>query len=78
MHLTLEEAYKILNLSPKATEEEVKKAYKRLALKTHPGLSLQLKILHNLFNSDLSLSRNTDKNPNDPEANKKFLAVISI
>ena len=29
-------AYKVLEISPDATDEEVKKAYKRLAIKHHP------------------------------------------
>ena len=33
---TLEEAYKVLELTPDATDEEVKKAYRKLALKHHP------------------------------------------
>lgn len=33
---TLEEAYKVLELSPDATDDEVKKAYRKLALKHHP------------------------------------------
>lgn len=32
----LEAAYRVLEISPNATDEEVKKAYKRLALKYHP------------------------------------------
>lgn len=33
---TLEEAYKVLGISPDVTDEEVKKAYRRMALKYHP------------------------------------------
>lgn len=32
----LESAYKVLGISPSATDDEVKKAYRRLALKHHP------------------------------------------
>jgi len=32
----LEDAYKVLEISPEATDEEVKKAYKKMALKHHP------------------------------------------
>ena len=33
---TLEEAYKVLGVSPQATDDELKKAYRRLALEHHP------------------------------------------
>lgn len=33
---TLEEAYKVLELTPDATDEEIKKAYRKMALKHHP------------------------------------------
>ena len=33
---TLEDAYKVLGVSPSATDDEVKKAYRRLALEHHP------------------------------------------
>jgi len=32
----LESAYKVLEISPSATDEEVKKAYKKMAVKYHP------------------------------------------
>jgi curved DNA-binding protein CbpA len=37
MVLTLSEAYQILGVNENSTEAEIKTAYKRLALKTHPG-----------------------------------------
>jgi DnaJ like chaperone protein len=33
---TLDDAYKVLEISPSATDDEVRKAYRRLALKHHP------------------------------------------
>ncbi|WP_458458765.1 DnaJ domain-containing protein, partial [Pseudobutyrivibrio sp.] len=33
---TLDDAYKVLGISPDATDDEVKKAYRRLALEHHP------------------------------------------
>ena len=33
---TLEDAYKVLGISPNATDDEVKKAYRKLALEHHP------------------------------------------
>ncbi len=34
--ITLEEAYKILGVSEKATDEEIKKVYRKLAMEHHP------------------------------------------
>ena len=36
MNLSIEEAYRALELHPSANEAEVKAAYRRLALLTHP------------------------------------------
>ena len=33
---TLDEAYKVLEIEPTATDDEVKKAYRKMALKHHP------------------------------------------
>jgi DnaJ like chaperone protein len=33
---TLEEAYKVLEVDPNATDDEIKAAYRKLALKHHP------------------------------------------
>ena len=33
---TLDEAYKVLGVSPDATDDEVRKAYRKLALEHHP------------------------------------------
>ena len=33
---SLEDAYKVLGLTPQATDEEVKRAYRKLALEHHP------------------------------------------
>ena len=35
-HMTNEEAYQVLGLNSGATESQVKSAYRKLALKTHP------------------------------------------
>ena len=37
--MTLEESYRILKLKPGATEQEVRRQFKRLALKVHPDIN---------------------------------------
>jgi curved DNA-binding protein CbpA len=49
-----EDPYVMLGLPPGATKKQIKKAYRRLAMRFHP-----------------------DKNPNDPEAEKKFKQIQS-
>jgi len=47
-----QDPYMILGVSPGATVKQIKKAYRRLAMKYHP-----------------------DRNPNDPEVEKKFKQI---
>lgn len=47
-----QDPYMILGVSPGATGKQIKKAYRRLAMKFHP-----------------------DRNPDDPEAEKKFKQI---
>ncbi|CAD8205461.1 unnamed protein product [Paramecium octaurelia] len=44
--------YEILEIDPSATEQEIRKAYRKISLKLHP-----------------------DKNPDDPQANQKFILL---
>lgn len=52
MNTSDQDPYTILGVSPGATGKQIKKAYRRLAMKFHP-----------------------DRNPNDPEAEKKFKQI---
>lgn len=75
--------YDALGVQPTATELEIKKAYRKMAILHHPGALLSPTI-QILFHSccptlgiymPLTRSSFTDKNPNDPTAHEKFQAI---
>jgi curved DNA-binding protein len=60
--------YKILGVSKSATEEEVKKAYRKLARKLHPDLNPQDKDAHKKFQQ----INEANEVLSDPEKRKKY------
>src|SRR5215469_7092715 len=63
--------YEVLGVSQTATDDDLIKAYKKLALQWHPGLFYFLKISKNNF-----FLYFLDKNPDQvAEAKKKFLEI---
>ena len=60
--------YKILGLSKEATEEDIKKAYRKLARKHHPDLNPNNKEAHKLFQQ----TNEANEVLSDPEKRKKY------
>lgn len=63
--------YDALGVPPTATELEIKKAYRKLAIVTHPGMISSRAALWCRITKTLGI----DKNPGDETAHERFQAV---
>lgn len=66
--------YDALGVPPTATELEIKKAYRKLAITTHPGL-LKFRQMDTYVATLADIWCDADKNPGDETAHARFQAV---